>query len=72
MLKFGDMVINADIIELTQTPYSLLPGRQRFDCSGKQIVCPKCAAVLADMARSLWPSSCRVHGIEQGLVAAHA
>ncbi|NEJ69595.1 5'-methylthioadenosine phosphorylase [Rhizobium phaseoli] len=68
----GDMVINADIIELTQTPYSLLPGRQRFDCSGKQIVCPHCAAVLADTARRVWPSSCRVHGIEQGLVAAHA
>ena len=41
------MVINADMIELTQTPYSLLPGRQRFDCSGKQIVCPACAKILA-------------------------
>ncbi len=68
----GDMVINADIIELTQTPYSLLPGRQRFDCSGKQIVCPHCAGILAETARKIWPSSCRVHGIEQGLVAAHA
>jgi 5'-methylthioadenosine phosphorylase len=67
----GDMVINADIIELTQTPYSLLPGRQRFDCSGKQIVCPHCAGILADTARRHWPASCRVHGIEQGLVAAH-
>ena len=68
----GDLVINADIIELTQTPYSLLPGRQRFDCSGKQIVCPHCAKILADTAREIWPSSCRIHGIEQGLVAAHA
>ncbi len=68
----GDMVINADIIELTQTPYSLLPGRQRFDCSGKQIVCSHCAGILADTARSLWPAECRVHGVEQGLVAAHA
>ena len=40
----GDMVVNADIIELSQTPFSLLPGRQSFDCSGKQIVCPRCAA----------------------------
>ncbi|MBB4953734.1 5'-methylthioadenosine phosphorylase [Agrobacterium vitis] len=68
----GDMVINADIIELTQTPYSLLPGRQRFDCSGKQIVCPHCADILAETARAIWPAECRVHGIEQGLVAAHA
>ncbi|MDH6266098.1 5'-methylthioadenosine phosphorylase [Rhizobium sp. SG_E_25_P2] len=67
----GDMVINADIIEMTQTPYSLLPGRQRFDCSGKQIVCPHCAGILANTARKIWPAACRVHGIEQGLVAAH-
>ncbi|WP_108258904.1 phosphorylase family protein [Mangrovicoccus ximenensis] len=68
----GDLVINADIIELTQTPYSLLPGRQRFDASGKAIVCASCAAVLAEEARRVWPAACRVHGIEQGLVAAHA
>lgn len=71
-IQTGDMVINADIIELTQTPYSLLPGRQRFDCSGKRIVCPDCAATLAATARGLWPPSYRIHGIEQGLVAAHA
>ena len=68
----GDMVIPADIIELTQTPYSLLPGRQRFDASGKRIICAECAAVLARAARQSWPASCRVHGIEQGLVCAHS
>lgn len=68
----GDMVINADIIELTQTPYSLLEGRQRFDCSGKQLVCPHCAGIMAETARRHWPKACRVHGIEQGLVAAHS
>ena len=68
----GDMVINADIIELTQTPYSLLEGRQRFDCSGKRLVCRHCAGILADTARRSWPTSCRIHGIEQGLVAAHS
>lgn len=68
----GDMVINADIIELTQTPHSLLPGRQRFDCSGKQIVCPVCAGILAETARRHWPPSARVYGVESGLVAAHA
>jgi 5'-methylthioadenosine phosphorylase len=68
----GDMVINADIIELTQTPYSLLEGRQRFDCSGKQLVCQRCAGLLAQTARRHWPASRRIHGVEQGLVAAHA
>lgn len=68
----GDMVINADLIELTQTPYSLLEGRQRFDCSGKQLVCPHCASLLAQTARRHWPASRRIHGVEQGLVAAHA
>jgi len=68
----GDMVIPADIIELTQTPLSLMPGRQRFDASGKQIICADCSAVLARTAQESWPAACRVHGIEQGLVCAHA
>ncbi|MER5173035.1 hypothetical protein [Thioclava kandeliae] len=68
----GDLVINADIIELTQTPYSLLPGRQSFDASGKAIVCAECSEVLVGAAREIWPAQCRIHGIEQGLVAAHA
>lgn len=71
-IRVGDCVINADIIELTQTPYSLLPGRQRFDCSGKQIVCPVCAEILAETARRHWPAASRVYGVESGLVAAHA
>lgn len=71
-IRVGDFVINADIIELTQTPHSLLPGRQRFDCSGKQIVCPACAAILAETARRHWPAGARVYGVESGLVAAHA
>ncbi|PDS35083.1 5'-methylthioadenosine phosphorylase [Rhizobium anhuiense] len=71
-IQTGDMVINADIIELTQTPYSLLEGRQRFDCSGKQLVCPHCAALLVQTARKHWPASRRIHGVELGLVAAHS
>lgn len=71
-IQTGDLVIPADIIELTQTPYSLLPGRQRFDASGKRIICAACAGVLAAVARDLWPAACRVHGIEQGLVAGHS
>ena len=71
-IQTGDMVINADIIEFTQTPYSLLPGRQRFDASGKQIVCANCAEQVATVAKRRWPVSSRVHTIQQGLVAGHA
>jgi len=70
-IQSGDMVINADIIELTQTPYSLLEGRQQFDCSGKQLVCPHCAEQLMKTAQQYWPASRRIHGVELGLVAGH-
>lgn len=70
-IRSGDLVIAADIIELTQTPYSLLPGRQRFDASGKQIICATGAAILADMAARHWPANARIHGHNQQLVAGH-
>lgn len=68
----GDFVIAADILELTQTRASLLPGRVAYDCSGKQMVCPRCAAAMAAAARAIWPAGARVYPIEAGLVAAHA
>ncbi len=51
--------ISSDIIELTQTQYSLLPGRLR-DCSGKQLVCPILSGVVEATARELWPAESRV------------
>lgn len=71
-IRTGDLVIAADIIEPTQSVHSLLPGRQRFDASGKEIVCATCAGILAEVAARYWPAGGRIHGIEQGLVAAHA
>ncbi|MEO6299735.1 MAG: hypothetical protein ABIV25_05410 [Paracoccaceae bacterium] len=67
-----DFVIVNDILELTQTRYSLLPGRVRFDASGKQLVCPSCAAVVEKVARQHWPADARVYGTSAGLVGAHA
>jgi 5'-methylthioadenosine phosphorylase len=67
-----DFVIANDVLELTQTAYSLLPGRVRFDCSGKQMICPSCAAVVEATAREFWPSDARVYGTSAGLVAAHS
>jgi len=67
-----DFVIASDIIELTQTAYSLLPGRFGYDCSGKQLFCPVCAKIVEDVARSLWPADARVYGHSAGLVAGHS
>ena len=68
----GDFTIVNDILELTQTQHSLLPGRVAFDCSGKQMVCPVCAATVEETARDLWPDGMRVYGRSAGLVAGHA
>ena len=68
----GDFTIVNDILELTQTQFSLLPGRVAFDCSGKQMVCPAAAATLEATARALWPAGHRVYGRSAGLVAGHA
>jgi 5'-methylthioadenosine phosphorylase len=68
----GDFTIVNDILELTQTRFSLLPGRVAYDCSGKQMVCPSCAATVEATARSLWPTGSRVYGQTAGLVAGHA
>lgn len=67
-----DFVIASDILELTQTPYSLLPGRVTYDCSGKQMICPECAEAVERAAHALWPKDARVYGCSAGLVAAHA
>ena len=68
----GDFTIVNDVIELTQTRASLLPGRVAFDCSGKQMVCPRCAETVEETARALWPAGQRVYGRDAGLVAGHA
>jgi len=67
-----DFVVASDVLELTQTQYSLLPNRYRYDCSGKQLICPHCAEVMERSARELWPTDARVYGLKDGLVAAHA
>lgn len=70
-IRPGDPVIPADIIELTQTPFSLLPGRQSFDASGKRLICREASAVLAELAAESWPAGLRVHGQDQDLVIGH-
>jgi 5'-methylthioadenosine phosphorylase len=67
-----DFVIANDILELTQTQHSLLPGRLSYDCSAKQMICPVCAEVVERVARGLWPTHARVYGRSAGLVAGHS
>jgi 5'-methylthioadenosine phosphorylase len=68
----NDFVIANDILELTQTQHSLLPGRLRYDCSGKQMICPVCADVVEKVAKAMWPTEARVYGKAAGLVAGHS
>jgi 5'-methylthioadenosine phosphorylase len=68
----GDFVIANDILELTQTQHSLLPGKLSFDCSGKQMICPACADVVAATAMPLWPAPSRVYAQSVGLIAGHS
>jgi 5'-methylthioadenosine phosphorylase len=68
----GDFVIANDILELTQTRHSLLPGKLSFDCSGKQMICPACASVVAATAVPIWPERSRVYDQSVGLVAGHS
>ena len=68
----GDFVIGSDVIELTQTRFSLLPGHLRYDCSGKQLFCPVCSEVVEQTAKALWPAGGRVYGARAKIVPGHA
>jgi 5'-methylthioadenosine phosphorylase len=68
----GDFVVAADVLELTQTMHSVMPGRLEYNSSGKQIICPAFARIMEHAAREVWPSHSRVHGHSAGLVAGHS
>jgi 5'-methylthioadenosine phosphorylase len=70
-LQPRDFVIAADILDLGQTPYSVLPGRFAYLCRGAQMLCPSMAAALEETARPLWPAGARVYGHANRLVMAH-
>jgi 5'-methylthioadenosine phosphorylase len=70
-LQPRDFVIAADVLDLGQTPYSVLPGRFAYLCRGAQMLCPSMAATLEAAARRLWPAGARVYGHANRLVMAH-
>jgi 5'-methylthioadenosine phosphorylase len=66
-----DFIIAGDVLDLTQTQYSVLPGRFRYLARGAQILCPHMARDLDRAARELWPPDARVYGPTNQLVMAY-
>lgn len=69
-LRPRDLVISSDIVDFTQTRLTLLPDRFTYLCTGAQMFCPAIGAELAAAAQSVWPSSGRVYGRDDGLIMA--
>lgn len=66
-----DFIIPADVIDFSQTAYSLSQGRFRHVLYSKQLFCPDLARTLEKTAQELWPAPGRVLGHGYGIVAAH-
>lgn len=66
-----DLVIASDMLYLAQTEFSLLPGRMKYLCRGKQLFCPSMGRTLEATAREVWPDDARVYGMANALVVAH-
>jgi 5'-methylthioadenosine phosphorylase len=66
-----DFIIPADVIDFTQTAYSLAGGRFRYVLYGNQLFCPSMAETLEAVARELWPAPGRVFGHGFKVVVAH-
>lgn len=64
-----DFVVTSDIIDLTASGESLLPGRLRMLCTGEDLICARGGEVLASEAASAWLEAGRVYGPSYQLVA---
>ncbi len=70
-LQPRDFLIPGDLLDLTQTQYSTLPGRFQHLCRGEQLFCPSLGRTLECTARDLWPRPGRVYGHRSRLVVVH-
>lgn len=70
-LQPRDFFIPTDVIDFSQTQFSLLGGRFQHLCVGTQLFCPALGKTLEGTARELWPQPGRVYGHINGLVVAH-
>ena len=68
----GDFIVPADVIDLTQTAYSLAPGRFQYSYSGAQLFCPCMCKVVERTARAAWPAPGRVYGHDFQVVVGHS
>jgi 5'-methylthioadenosine phosphorylase len=71
-LRPGDFFIPNDILDLSQTIHSGLPGRFTYVCKGTQLFCPCMGKTLESVASRLWPASHRVYGQGSELIVGHA
>ncbi|MGH6719730.1 MAG: 5'-methylthioadenosine phosphorylase [Alphaproteobacteria bacterium] len=66
-----DLVIAKDVLDFTQTQYSAMAGRLRYQGLANQLFCPSMAATLESTARETWPQPGRVLGHGHRVVATH-
>jgi 5'-methylthioadenosine phosphorylase len=70
-LQPRDLLVASDVIDLSQTQFSLLGGRFQHLCVGAQLFCPALGKTLEATARELWPQPGRVYGLANRLVVVH-
>jgi 5'-methylthioadenosine phosphorylase len=70
-LQPRDFIVARDVIDFSQTQYSVVPGRLRQQSQASQLFCPSMAGTLEKAARGLWPSPGRVFGHNHQIVVAH-
>ena len=70
-LQPRDFIIPVDLIDFSQTQYSLLAGRFRHVCLSDQLFCPALAATLQTVAGKHWPAPGRVLGHGKQIVVTH-
>src|SRR6266545_8248401 len=61
-LQPRDFIVPRDIIDFSQTQYSVMAGRLRHQSYAAQLFCPRLAKTLELTARGLWPAPGRVLG----------
>lgn len=70
-LQPRDFIVAGDVIDFSQTQYSLMAGRLRQQALAAQLFCPSMARTTEQTARGLWPAPGRVLGHGQRIVVAH-
>ena len=70
-LRPRDFILPGDVIDFSQTQYSVLDGRFRHLCFANQMFCPALGGVVERIAQALWPGPGRVFGSDTRIVVAH-